>query len=122
MSFFFKLRLSVVKMDGKSGTRLDKDLDALRRTFDGRFMCLFSGIYNTKSPNQGFKTLSLYLGVTSQKKNKQTHYKVIQHFCCLPTSIYLLKYTTNLAADFIQIQFMWKTNTYNRTKKLQRVS
>ena len=58
-------------MDSKSGTRLDKDLDALRRTFDGRFMSLFSGIYNTKSPNQGFKTLYLYLGVTSQKKNKQ---------------------------------------------------
>ena len=42
-------------MDHKLGVRLNKDLDALRHTFDGGFMCLFSGMYTTKSPNQGFK-------------------------------------------------------------------
>lgn len=70
---FFKIKAICGKMDSESGTRLNKDLDALRCTFDGRFMCLLSGIYNTKSPNQ---TLYVYLGITSQKKNKQIHYKV----------------------------------------------
>lgn len=55
----FKIKAICGKMDSESGTRLNKDLDALRCTFDGRFMCLL-----------------VYLGITSQKKNKQIHYKV----------------------------------------------